>query len=50
MIVILPTCPKCGCHDIRAEWGYMCFKCGYQFPDEEDSYAWTGKSEDIRKH
>ena len=28
--IILPTCPHCGCHDIRYEmWvGYKCFKCG----------------------
>lgn len=35
--IILPTCPKCGCHDIRNEmWvGYKCFKYGYIFPKEK---------------
>jgi len=35
--IILPTCIKCGCHDIRYEmWvGYKCFKCGYIFPKEK---------------
>ena len=33
MTIILPTCPHCGCHDIRCEmWvGYKCFKCVYVF-------------------
>ena len=34
--IILPTCPNCGCHDIRNEmWvGYKCFKCGYVFKED----------------
>ena len=36
--IILPTCPNCGCHDIRNElWvGYKCFKCGYVFEKEKE--------------
>ena len=34
--IILPTCPNCGCHDIRnEEWvGYKCFKCGFVFKED----------------
>lgn len=42
--IILPTCPACGCHDIRYEmWiGFKCFKCGYVFEKEKGSMAYFG--------
>lgn len=43
--IILPTCPNCGCHDIRNEmWvGYKCFKCGYVFEKEAPWRFYTTK-------
>ena len=45
MLVILPTCPKCGCHDIRSGYGSYCFKCNYIFPPKPKgvSYILTRK-------
>lgn len=32
-----PTCPRCGCHDIRGYlWFYKCFKCGWIKPIKVD--------------
>lgn len=46
--IILPTCPNCGCHDIRCEmWvGYKCFKCGRVFEEEKLPAIYSGNEDD----
>ena len=45
MIIILNQCPKCGCNDIRKEWGIAeCFKCGYSEKIKTTEKSWSIKS------
>lgn len=44
-VIILPTCPECGCSDIRLEpyRGYVCFKCGHIEKPDNTPKSWGGK-------
>ena len=41
MIIIQDACPKCGCFDIRKDWGgCYCFKCGYREGVKKIKWSW----------
>jgi len=49
-VIRMPTCSKCGCHDIRnLTWHYKCFKCGHVIKHEpRDKEKWPKKEKKMK--